>query len=156
LSHLSSEERALRFGVPLGDGAIVRYVAGLDFIRDRVFGVIEEGGDLAGVAHLTLDPYGGAARLDLSVSPGSRCRGYGYALLCVAALQARRAGRTRLFVPGLAQSPVLAHLARKAGFSVIDELGRPGDWLELGGVPELPAAAPRRLSSRQLRAVVLG
>jgi GNAT superfamily N-acetyltransferase len=157
LRNLSLEERTPRFGAPLDDHAVGRYAAGLDFARDRVLGVIEEDGALVGVAHLGLGAHGYAARLGVSVAAGSRCRGYGYALLCVAALQARRAGRSRLFMPGLSQSPVLTHLARKAGFSVIDEFGRPCNWLGLSGVPELPAApAPRRVSARKARALVLG
>ena len=155
LRHLSLEERAARLGAPLDDHAIGRYVQGLDFVRDRVLGVIEDGA-LVGVAHVWLQAHGYAARVGLSIAPGSRCRGYAYALLCVAALEARRAGRTRLFMPGLAASPVMTHLARKAGFSVIDELGCASDWLALVGVPQLPAApSPRGRSSRKARALVL-
>jgi GNAT superfamily N-acetyltransferase len=156
LHHLSLEERAARFGAPLDDHAIGRYVEGLDFVRDRVLGVIEDEA-LVGVAHVGLEAHGYAARLALSIAPGSRCRGYAYALLCIAALEARRAGRTRLFMPGLAASAVMTHLARKAGFSVIDEFGSTSDWLALIGMPQLPAApSPRRASSQKVRAMVLG
>lgn len=154
LTDLSMEERAARFGAPLDDTAIGHYAARLNFGRDRLLGVFEEDAALVGVAHIGLELQSDAASLGLSISHGSRCRGYGYALLCAAALQARRAARTRLLVPGLADNRIMVHLARKAGLSVIDEFGRAGTCLTLGEVPQLPPA--QRLGGRRSRALLLG
>ena len=125
-NRLPAEERSLRFGAALDDAPIRYYVAGIDFARDRLFGVFEEGESLAGVAHLRLQGRGGSAWLVVSVSPASRCRGYGYALLRAAAMEARRLACGRLALSGLAENRILLHLARKAGLSVINELGEVG------------------------------
>jgi GNAT superfamily N-acetyltransferase len=158
MTHQSAEDRALRFGAALDDAAIGNYVAGINFARDKLFGVFEEGDALVGVAHLRLEALSSAAWLGISVAAASRCRGYGYALLCVAALQARRAGRGRLMLPGLAENPIVVHLARKAGLSVIDELGKAGTQIALGKVPQLhrlhrPAHAS---AGRKVRTLVIG
>jgi len=125
LTSLSAEDRFLRFGAVLDNDAIWRYTATIDFGRDKVFGCFEEE-RLVGVAHLRREWRRDSAWAGISVAPGSRCRGYGYALMCVAALEARRCERRRLALPGLAENHIMLHLARKAGLSVIDEFGRPG------------------------------
>ena len=156
-THLSAEDRLWRFGAALDDDALGNHVARINFARDKLFGVFEDGDALVGVAHLRLEALSDTAWLGISVAPGSRCRGYGYALLCAATLQARRAGRSRLVVPGLAENPIVVHLARKAGLSVINESGRPGSHIPLGKAPELASAhqAARSIAARRARSLLL-
>jgi GNAT superfamily N-acetyltransferase len=134
LLQLSGEERRLRFGKPLSDAAVAGYVDALDFSRDKLFGVFEQG-VLAGLAQLALRPHGASAELGVSVSPGSRCRGYGYALLRVAAQQARRIACRRLDMHCLVENRIMVHLARKAGLVVVSGTGAAGAYIALGAEP---------------------
>jgi len=152
LTSLSAEDRFLRFGAVLDNDAIWRYTATIDFGRDKVFGVFEEE-RLVGVAHLRREWRRDSAWAGISVAPGSRCRGYGYALMCVAALEARRCERRRLALPGLAENHIMLHLARKAGLSVIGELGRSGAYVLLGEPEAVPQRAP---AGRRARSLLVG
>lgn len=116
---LPAEDRRLRFGGPTRDSAIKAYVAGIDFKRDRVFGILGADLELLGIAHLALDPAALAAELGLSVDPSSRGRGYGYALLQRSVLHATNLGYAALFMHCLAENRIIMHLARKAGLTVV-------------------------------------
>ena len=158
LLQLSAEDRQLRFGAPLSDAAIRGYADALNFTRDKLFGVFEDEA-LVGVAHLALQLHGAAAELGVSVSPGSRCRGYAYALLCIAAQHARRVACRRLDMRCLAENRVMIHLARKAGMSVISGLGRAGAYIALGG--EAAGQSPQPPTQRspmghKLRVLLVG
>ena len=131
---LPADERRLLFGTPFTDAAILGYAVILNFSRDKLFGVFEEGA-LVGVAHLAVEPHGASAQLRISVAPASRCRGYGYALLYVSARHARRLACRRLDVHHLAENRILVHLARKAGMSVISAAGEAGAYIALGAEP---------------------
>jgi RimJ/RimL family protein N-acetyltransferase len=132
LLQLSAEERRLRFGTPLSDAAIEGYAVALNFSTDQAFGAFEDDA-LVGLAHFAPQPHGATATLGVSVSPGSRCRGYAHALLCVAAQHARRVACRRLDMPCLAENRIMVHLARKAGMSVIGGLGQASAYIALGG-----------------------
>jgi RimJ/RimL family protein N-acetyltransferase len=157
LLQLSAEDRRLRFGAPLSDAAIRGYADALNFARDKLFGVFEDGA-LVGVAHLALQSHGAAAELGVSVSPGSRCRGYAYALLCISAQHARRVACRQLDMRCLAENHVMVHLARKAGMIVISGLGRAGAYIALGGEPAgqpVQSLAQRSPTGRKPRAVLV-
>lgn len=64
LLRLPAEDRRLRFGRAVRDEAIREYVEGIDFERDRVFGIHTPGLELTGVARLALDrrSHGGALK----------------------------------------------------------------------------------------------
>ena len=157
LKQLSPDDRRLRFGADLDDTAIEHHVAAINFARDKLLGVFEESGELVAVAHLALEAQRDSAGLGISVAAGCRCFGYGYALLCAAAPYARRAGRRRLTMHCLAENRVMTHLARKAGMSVISELGEAGTYVALGGVAQTPPLdSPRPVAGRKARAVLLG
>ena len=82
LAHLVALEDVdvrLRFGSRLPAPAIERYVEGIDFDRDALFGVHGAGMRLVGAAHLAFGD--DLAELGLSVSPGSRRKGVGAALI---------------------------------------------------------------------------
>ncbi len=123
LQCLSAGDRRLRFGTYMTDGAIENYVRGISFARDKVFGIHEYDLTLSGLAHLALDSERDAAELGLSVLPGHRGRGYGYALLTRARLHARTLGYKKLYMHCLAENQVMIHLARKAGMTVVTAQG---------------------------------
>ena len=124
LRQLSPQDRRLRFGSSMADAAIERYVNGIDFTRDNIFGILEHDMTLSGVAHLALDPGRDAAELGLSVAPELRGRGYGFALLHRARLRASALCYERLYMHCLAENQVMIHLARKAGMTVVTASGK--------------------------------
>jgi len=123
LQQLPDNDRRLRFGRAIRDDAIREYVDGIDFDRDRVFGILGPALELAGVAHLALEPADKSAELGLSVDATLRVKGYGYALLQRAVLHAANLGYRTLFMHCLAENAIMMRLARKAGLLVVIEGG---------------------------------
>jgi RimJ/RimL family protein N-acetyltransferase len=123
LLDLPAEDRRLRFGQAVRDDMIERYVAGVDFGRDRLFGIFGNDLRLIGFGHLALDADGRSAELGLSVCPALRGRGFGAALLERAVLAAANLGYRALFMHCLAENKIMMHLARKAGLSVVVRYG---------------------------------
>jgi GNAT superfamily N-acetyltransferase len=119
LIDLPAEDRRLRFGQPMRDDGIERYVDGIDFARDRVFAIYADDLALAGVAHLALDGREQHAELGLSVHTASRGRGYGAALLARGVLHAANRGYGALYMHCLAENAVMMHLALKAGLKTV-------------------------------------
>jgi RimJ/RimL family protein N-acetyltransferase len=128
---LPANDRRLRFGHQIRDEAVRKYVEGIDFDRDRVFGIQGDDMELTGVAHLALDPVEHAAELGLSVDPEARVRGYGFALLQRSVLHAANFGYRALFMFCLAENGIMMHLARKAGLTVVIEGGEADGRLKL-------------------------
>jgi RimJ/RimL family protein N-acetyltransferase len=110
---LETEDRRLRFGIPLSDTAVQAYVARIDFERDAAFGIF--------------DP----AELGVSVLPGHRGRGAGGALLARAHTHARNWGVRALFMHCLSENGAMMHLARKQGMELVAEAGEADAWLKL-------------------------
>jgi len=131
LLRLPAEDRRLRFGAPVRDSAIEAYVAGIDFTRDRAFGVLGVDLELLGIAHLALDPAEQVAELGLSVDSSARGKGYGYALLQRSVLHATNLGYAALFMHCLAENQIVMHLARKAGLTLVVESGEADGRLAL-------------------------
>jgi GNAT superfamily N-acetyltransferase len=131
LLQLPAEDRRLRFGRAIRDDAIRDYVDGIDFERDRVFGIEGDALELVGFAHLALDPADGVAELGLSVDPRCRGKGHGYALLQRALLHAANIGCRVLFMHCLAENAIMLHLARKAGLLLLLEGGEADGRLKL-------------------------
>ena len=126
---LNAQDRRLRFGVPLADKALQRYVAAMDFERDAAFGVFDDELMLAGAAHLARgEAY---AELGISVLPGQRGRGLGGELLARAHLRARNWGVRALFMHCLAENGAMLHLARKQGMDIVAEAGEADARLKL-------------------------
>ena len=123
LVRLPADDRRLRFGTATDDALIERYVAGIDFSRDRVFGVFAPNRTLIGMAHLALDPARQFAEIGLSVEAAYRDKGYGYVLLQRAILHAANSGYRTLFMHCLAENAVMQHLARKSGLIVVTAHG---------------------------------
>jgi len=117
---LPERDRYLRFGYAAGDVQIQRYVDGLDFERDEVFGVFNRKLVLIALAHLAYPRPGqsagpSAAEFGGSVLPGARGRGYGARLFEHAMLHARNRGLDTLFIHALSENTTMLHIARRAG-----------------------------------------
>ncbi len=131
LKRLSPEDRRLRFGIYTSDATLADYVAGIDFLHDRVLGIYAPDLRLLGVAHLALDRDRGHAELGLSVDPGHRGKGYGLALLERGKLAAVNRGYRTLFMHCLNENRIMVHLARKAGLRLITQQGEVDALLSL-------------------------
>lgn len=134
LLRLQDEDRRLRFGRHMRDDMLREYVDGINFERDRVFGVQDADLNLIGFAHLALDPATRVAELGVSVDPAARGKGYGFALLERAVLHASNHGYRVLFMYCLAENGIMMHLARKAGLTVVVEAGEADARLALDRV----------------------
>ena len=126
---LGTEDRRLRFGVPLNDDAVRAYVARIDFEHDAVFGVADDGLHLIGAAHVArTDRH---AELGVSVLADHRGRGIGGALLARAHLRARNWGVRALFMHCLAENGAMMHLARRQEMEIVVEAGEADAWLRV-------------------------
>lgn len=126
---LDAEDRYLRFGYAASDEQIGRYVDGIDFAHDEVFGVFSRKLELLAVAHLAI----GQARAEFGVSvlPRARGLGIGTRLFRTGALHARNRGLRQLFMQCLSSNTAMRKIARRAGMAVRDGGGQTEAYLEL-------------------------
>ncbi len=118
---LDDRDRYLRFGYAATDEHIRRYVTGLDFDRDEVFGIYNRNLELIAMAHLafSVDPQcASCAEFGVSVLGKARGRGYGGHLFDRAAMHARNQGVTMIFIHALTENTAMLKIARNAGASV--------------------------------------
>jgi RimJ/RimL family protein N-acetyltransferase len=115
----------------MADEAVVRYVRGIDFERDALFGVYGADLRLVGACHVAQT--GDLAEFGVSVSPAFRRRGIGSALVARAALHARNAGIGNLFMHCLSENAGMKHIARQLGMRIITQFGESDGSLELSG-----------------------
>lgn len=118
---LSPDDRYLRFGYAANDQQIRRYVDGLDFKRDRLFGIFNRHLDLVAVAHLAYPTdfsIAGFAEFGVSVSAHLRGRGFGSRLFERAAIHAVNDGVKTLYIHALSENLAMLRIARKAGAEV--------------------------------------
>ena len=118
LQALDEHDRYLRFGYPASDEQIQRYVDGLDFDRDDIFGIYNRKLVLLAVAHLASaqDPaLRSCAEFGVSVLARARGRGYGSRLFERATMHARNEGVDMLFVHALSENTAMIRIARNAG-----------------------------------------
>ena len=120
---LPAEDLRLRFGAPLGPVGIEKYVNGIDFSNDRLFGIFDPELRLVSLAHLAVNFEGRFAELGLSVAHESRRRGHGEALLYRGATHAASLGMRTIYMHCLSENAALMGLARKAGFKIVVERG---------------------------------
>ena len=122
LLQLNDGDRRLRFGTQTPDEIIGRYVGGLDFNKDAIFGIFDLNLKLIGMAHLAYLPevqgHVRAAEFGVSVLPEGRSQGYGTALLQRSAVHSRNTRIETLYVHCLSNNKAMMHLAQKAGMSV--------------------------------------
>lgn len=121
LLELSPRDRYLRFGYAASDEQIGRYVDGLDFERDELFGIHNRRLDLIAIAHVAFAPAGqhsDCAEFGVSVAAHARGRGYGARLFERAVVTARNEGVRMLFIHALSENTAMLRIARKAGATV--------------------------------------
>lgn len=122
LLDLPPHDRYLRFGYAASDEQIQRYVDGLDFERDELFGIYNRRLDLIAMAHLAFAPADqqqDCAEFGVSVSVHARGRGYGARLFERAVVVARNEGVGMLFIHALSENAAMLKIARNAGATVV-------------------------------------
>lgn len=137
---LEAEDRLLRFGTYLPDEIIEKYVAGLDFSRDKVFGVVSSHFRLVGVGHLAFAPRKESdnnsdkdevAEFGVSVSGSARGKGIGSALFERGAIHCRNANVDTLYMHCLASNQTMMHIAKKAGMEIVRDHGEADAYLRI-------------------------
>lgn len=122
---LDAQDRYLRFGYAAGDEQIQRYVVGLNYERDDIFGIYNRKLELIAMAHLALsiDPeLKSCAEFGVSVLKHVRGRGYGARLFDRAVIHSRNEGVSMMFIHALSENTAMLNIARKAG-AVIERDG---------------------------------
>lgn len=142
---LKESDRLLRFGTYLPDDMIKKYVEGIDFSRDKVFGVLSHHFRLVGVGHLAFAPRqpdddisdkDKIAEFGVSVSESARGKGIGAKLFERGAIHCRNADVDTLFMHFLLSNHTMIHIAKKAGMEIFREYGEADAYLKV-----LPADA---------------
>ncbi len=115
---LDEHDRYLRFGYNATDEQVQRYVEGLDFERDDIFGIYNRKLELIAMAHLafSVEPdHLACAEFGVSVLQKARSRGYGGRLFERACIHARNEGVELLFIHALSENTAMLKIARNAG-----------------------------------------
>ncbi len=139
---MEEKDRLLRFGSKLSDELVTRYVEGINFERDTVFGVYDRRLRLLGVGHLAFAPkeatrISGAtikpvvAEFGVSVSAAARGLGVGTRLFMRAAIRCRNADVDTLYMHCLSSNKVMMHIAKKAGMEIHRDYGEADAYLKL-------------------------
>jgi RimJ/RimL family protein N-acetyltransferase len=147
----NDEDRRLRFGTQAPDEVIQRYVRGLDFNKDTIFGIFDLSLKLIGMTHLAYLPevkgQARAAEFGVSVLPEGRSQGFGTALLKRSAVHSRNTGIETLYVHCLTSNKAMMHLAQKAGMSIEYAHGDADAYLKLP--PASPATIVEEAANEQ-------
>jgi RimJ/RimL family protein N-acetyltransferase len=115
---LSAQDRYLRFGYAANDEQIQRYVDGLNFQRDEIYGIFNRHLDIVAMAHLAIikEPdRTSKAEFGVSVKATARGRGYGVHLFERAVMNARNEKISEIFIHALSENAPMIHIARKSG-----------------------------------------
>ncbi|MDD5028174.1 MAG: GNAT family N-acetyltransferase [Rhodoferax sp.] len=121
LKELNAHDRYFRFGYAANDQQIQRYVDGLNFDRDEIFGIYNRHLKLIAMAHLAysdLDRSQAGAEFGVSVLQHVRGRGYGARLFERAVMHARNEGVRTMYVHVLSENTAMLRIARSAGAKV--------------------------------------
>ena len=115
---LSSHDRYLRFGYAANDEQVNRYIDGLDFERDEIYGIFNRSLHIVAMAHLALMPGAGSessAEFGVSVLAYARGRGYGAELFDRAVMHARNEKVSLIYIHALSENAPMIRIARKSG-----------------------------------------
>ena len=126
---LGGDDRYLRFGYAATDEQIGRYVDGLDFDRDDIFGIYNRKLELIAMAHLAFSEqaeHSSCAEFGVSVLKKARGRGYGSRLFERAVIHARNEGVDLMFIHALTENTAMLKIARNAG-AVLERAGSETD-----------------------------
>ncbi len=118
---LPDRDRYLRFGFPASDEQIRRYVDGIDFERDDVFGVFNRRLEIVALAHVAFpepDEIGVPAEFGGSVLPHLRGCGIGTRLFAHAMLHVRNRGLATIYIHALSENSAMLGIARRAGATI--------------------------------------
>jgi RimJ/RimL family protein N-acetyltransferase len=118
LLSLDVDDRYLRFGYQATDEQIQRYIAGLNFERDDIFGIYNRKLELIAMAHLAFSDQAGhssCAEFGVSVMKKARGRGYGTRMFERAAIHARNEGVDLMFIHALTENTAMLKIARSHG-----------------------------------------
>lgn len=121
LNALGLHDRYLRFGFSVNDEQINRYVDGLDFERDEIFGIYNRRLELIAMAHLAFSPKPippRGAEFGVSVLAPHRGRRFGERLFERAIMHARNEGVSELHIHALSENAAMLKIARNAGAHV--------------------------------------
>jgi RimJ/RimL family protein N-acetyltransferase len=115
---LPAPDRYLRFGYAATDEQVQKYVDGLNFKRDEIYGIFNRRLQLIAMAHLAIlsDPKNpNCAEFGVSVSSDARGKGLGTLLFERAILHARSENIDMIFIHALSENAAMLKIARKAG-----------------------------------------
>lgn len=118
---LPERDRYLRFGFPATDEQIRRYVAGIDFAHDDVFGVFNRKLQIVALAHVAYPErrdHDQPAEFGGSVLPHLRGRGIGSRLFAHAMLHIRNRGLDKIYIHALSENTAMLGIASRAGATV--------------------------------------
>lgn len=148
---LDAQDRYLRFGYAANDEQIARYVAGLNFERDEIFGIYNRKLELIAMAHLALSiepDLSSCAEFGVSVLTSGRGRGYGARLFERAVMHARNDGVVMMFIHALSENTAMLNIVRKAGATVQRDGSESEAYLKLP-----PADLDSRMSEMALEQI---
>jgi GNAT superfamily N-acetyltransferase len=131
---LGPQDRYLRFGYSAQDEQIRRYVDGLNFERDEIFGIYNRNLQLIAMAHLAYAPdenCDSCAEFGVSVLASARGLGYGARLFDRAAMHAANDGISLMFIHALSENDAMLKIARNAGARVEREGTESEAYLQL-------------------------
>ena len=121
LLSLKPHDRYLRFGYMANDEQVQRYVDGLNYERDDIFGIYNRKLELIAMAHLAFSTdakLSSCAEFGVSVLAKARGRGYGSRLFDRAVIHARNEGVGMMFIHALSENTAMLNIARKAGATI--------------------------------------
>jgi GNAT superfamily N-acetyltransferase len=158
---LERPDRILRFGSFMGDEQITKYVNGIDFQRDMVFGVYNRAFRLAAVGHLAFSPRQPSsdgvtekdrvAEFGVSVLKSARGMGIGSKLFERAAIVCRNQDVDTLYMHCLSSNQTMMHIAKKAGMEIHRDYGEADAYLKIG--PANPASVLQEAMQEQLATI---
>jgi RimJ/RimL family protein N-acetyltransferase len=115
---LCAQDRYLRFGYAANDEQIHRYVDGLNFQRDEIYGIFNRHLNIVAMAHLAIikeSDRSSKAEFGVSVKAAARGRGYGARLFERAVIHARNENISEILIHALSENAPMIHIARKSG-----------------------------------------
>jgi RimJ/RimL family protein N-acetyltransferase len=119
---LSAHDRYLRFGYAANDEQVLRYVAGLKFERDEIYGIFNRNLRIVAMAHLAIMKEAGttsSAEFGVSVQASARGRGYGARLFDRAVMHARNEKIYEIYIHALSENAPMIRIARQSGATVV-------------------------------------
>jgi RimJ/RimL family protein N-acetyltransferase len=118
LLSLDNQDRFMRFGYTATDEHIERYVDGLNYERDDIYGIFSDSMELVAMAHLALPNENDKekqAEFGVSVLKTQRGKGYGNKLFERASIHATNNNIKTIFIHALSENAHMLKIARKHG-----------------------------------------